>query len=666
MSSLPILLICGYLCIGAGVAWFFVSIFERKRILNDATKHMLEEMERHAMQLEIQRMGVLFNNLTMPLWLRDAELNIQHCNKAYTEVVSDTPLDSAELALIPELHRKSRDIAQKAYELQSEYTQEVHLVVGGKRVPYHLSERWVPTANVMIGMAQDISQQYEAREEIEAYRCAQEELLESSTSAIAVYDANMQLRYFNQSFVRLWRYDEKLLNTHPYFPDLLEDLRSRRMLPEQVNFKTYKQERIQVFSNLRESEEALHFLPDGRTIRSIAIPHALGGILFSYEDVTDRLALERSYNTLIAVQRETLDNLHEGVIVFGEDGCVRLSNPVFQKMWDLQAHDIDQGIHVRKVLEKMRPRLRFHDWADFTSDFISRAQSRQLHANRIERRDDMLFDWAMVPLPDGGTLITFLDVTDSAVVQRSLSEKNEALQTVDRLKTQFLTNISYELRSPLTSIMGFSEMLKQHYLGDLTEAQTEYVEGIYHSSRRLMLLINDILDLASIEAGYMTIDIHSFEVETLLHAALAQVSERVREHKITVNIVVEDAAKTMQADEARLRQVMGHVLNNAVKYSPEGGNITLGARATEGGTELYVHDEGEGISEEEQKAVFNAFYRGRSKSTSGMGLGLSMVKSLVQLHGGSVRISSIKGEGTEVVCFIPSCTVASIDGVNLH
>src|SRR5262249_47431273 len=159
---------------------------------------------------------------------------------------------------------------------------------------------------------------------------------------------------------------------------------------------------------------------------------------------------------------------------------------------------------------------------------IDDIQRRDLVGKQIERTDGKVLDWRKVPLPDGATLITYLDITDSTLVERSLRERNEALQEADRLKTEFLANVSYELRSPLTSISGFSEMLRQEYFGALSEKQKEYVDGIHQSSQHLMQLINDILDLASIEAGYMRLEVNDFDIYKTMKSMLALTQERAR------------------------------------------------------------------------------------------------------------------------------------------
>jgi signal transduction histidine kinase len=610
------------------------------------------EMENETLKSEVRRGSLLLNTTTELIWQRDKSLAITWCNLAYTKVVDEQGAEAN--AGVPELYSGARKMAEKAKETNQRQRERRHIVVDGERKLYQISEIPLPDGTV-VGFARDITELEKTQQEIERHMSAQSVFLESSTSAMAIFGRDMRLRSYNNAYTSLWKLDEGFLDSQPTYGEVLEVLREKRKLPEQANFKAFKEQRVRLFTDLLEPNEEFFYLPDGKTLRVVAIPHGEGGLMFAYEDVTDRLALERSYNTLIAVQSETLDNLHEGVIVFGENGRLRLFNPVFAYLWQLEESQLQDDIHISEVLELTRHLFRTEDWGLYKQGFIGRVQSRSLYATRLERTDGSVLNMSVVPLPDGGTLLTFTDITDSTLVEHSLREKNEALQAADRLKTEFLANVSYELRSPLTSISGFSEMLRQDYFGELTDRQREYVEGIHESSQHLMHLINDILDLASIEAGYMTLDIREVEVEQMLRSVLALLNERIKRFSIRAVLACPLDIGIMLADETRIRQVMFHLLSNAVKYSPEDGKVTIGAAREGTRIKLWVSDEGPGIDEAEQLAVFDKFHRGsqRSNSASGTGLGLSMVKSFIELHGGHVELTSAPGRGTTVTCYLP-------------
>lgn len=649
-------------CTLAMGAIFYVVWDETRRRFKGASNALQEQIQRLTQENEklkndLKSYSTILNMAPYPIWQRDASLGVRFYNLSYGEAVEDI-LDGSGT---PELDKKARSMARQAFESGQPVSDRRHIVVGGERRLYDITELPVPEEKITVGFAIDISELETLREDLARHVSAQDDLLESSASAMAIYGADMRLKSFNYAFAALWKLDELWLDTQPTYSEILELLREKRKLPEQANFQLFKQQQIKLFTGLIETHEEFFYLPDGKALRVIAIPHALGGILFAYEDVTDRLALERSYNTLIAVQRETLDNLHEGVAVFGEDGRLKLSNPGYLSLWHIDAEMARTEPHIKDIVDKCKTLYAFEEWETFKQRHIQNFQAREFLSQQLERTDGKVIDWRKVPLPDGATLITYLDITDTTVVERSLRERNEALQEADRLKTEFLANVSYELRSPLTSISGFSEMLRQEYFGTLSEKQKEYVEGIHQSSQHLMQLINDILDLASVEAGYMRLEVSKFDVNAMMKSVLSLIQERAKEFNLKVKFECPARIGKMTADETRIKQILFNLLSNAIKYSEAGYTVSLGAKeVSENDIMLWVSDEGQGIPLEEQEAVFSKFYKGKNQSMSrgktgqrsGTGLGLSIVKSFIELHGGKVVLHSEPGKGTRFECHL--------------
>jgi signal transduction histidine kinase len=630
-------------------------------VVGDREREFLRlQAENEKLKTDLKNYSTMLNMAPYPIWQRGGDLQVQFYNLSYSEAVEDIA-DKSESAETPELDKRMRAMARAAFETGKMVSEKRHIVVGGARKLYHIMEFPVPSEEMLVGFAIDISEMDNLKEDLNRHIAAQDDLLESSASAMAIYGGDMRLKSFNYAFVSLWKLDEVWLDTQPTYGELLEILREKRKLPEQANFQQFKQQQTKMFTDLIEPREEFFYLPDGKALRVIAIPHALGGILFAYEDVTDRLALERSYNTLIAVQRETLDHLHEGVAVLGEDGRLKLYNPGYLQLWNLDDDFAASEPHVRDIIDKCSHLFTHEDWPIFRARHIDDIQTREFRAKQIERSDGKVIDWRKVPLPDGATLITYLDITDSTVVERSLRERNEALQEADRLKTEFLANVSYELRSPLTSISGFSEMLSQEYFGTLSEKQKEYVDGIHQSSQHLMQLINDILDLASIEAGYMRLEVGGFDIYAMMKSVMSLTEQRAKEYNLKVKLECPVKIGKMLGDETRIKQILFNLLSNAIKYSEPGQTVTLGAK--ERGKDevvLWVADEGDGIPEEEHDAVFAKFYKGRNQDAaraktgqrSGTGLGLSIVKNFMELHGGHVELHSEPGRGARFECVL--------------
>src|SRR5260221_2769899 len=216
------------------------------------------------------------------------------------------------------------------------------------------------------------------------------------------------------------------------------------------------------------------------------------------------------------------------------------------------------------------------------------------------RGDGTAIEHSLVPLPDGATLLTYVDVTDRLRVETALRERNLALETADRLKTEFIANVSYELRTPLNTILGFAEILANQYFGELTPRQVEYSKGILESSHRLLSLINDILDLATIEAGYMALERTDVELHGLLANVLSLMRERTRNQQLTLVFDCPPTIGSIQADPRRIKQALFNLLSNACKYTPPHGTVTLATRREPDEIVITVSDTGVGIPEQDQ------------------------------------------------------------------
>lgn len=600
----------------------------------------------------------LVDALPLPVWRRDETLRLVYCNQAYAQAVGETPVKalSAAVELLGKTKAKAgREIARRALKSGAPEMEAHHVVVEGARRLLEISER--PAGDgTLVGHAVDSTEAGELRTELSRHVGAHAEVLENLGSAIAIFGPDMKLKFFNTSYARLWQLEESFLATEPDMSDILEALREGRRLPEHANFPEYKRTWIAKLKTLMDPIEDLQHLPDGTTLRSVISQHPFGGVLLTYEDVTDKLSLESSYNTLIEVQRETLDNLYEGVVVYGANGRLKLSNPAFARIWNLGAQLLESEPHVRQLIAETRVFFTVSDeaWEEIMETRVARATEPEARSGRRERADGTIIDWTLVPLPDGASLFTFQDVTDSIRVERALRERADAMETADRLKSEFVASISYELRTPLNAIVGFAEILEKQFFGELNERQLEYSRGIVESSEQLIALINDILDLATIEAGYLKLDVGAIDVRALMESVQKLSHERAYTQSIELKLECDKDAGSLVADARRLRQALFNLLSNAFKYTPEGGSVTLSAVRQESELRFSVADTGSGIEQEDLARVFGKFETGSGQSgQSGAGLGLSLVKSLIELHGGRVEIDSAPGSGTVVTCRIP-------------
>jgi signal transduction histidine kinase len=274
------------------------------------------------------------------------------------------------------------------------------------------------------------------------------------------------------------------------------------------------------------------------------------------------------------------------------------------------------------------------------------------------RKDDHVIDCASAPLPDGSTLLTFTDVTAGVNVERALTERNKALMDVQNLRDDFVHHVSYELRSPLTNIIGFIQLLAEGAVGSLNPKQQEYTGYVLKSSAALLAIINDILDLATIDKDAMELDLDDIDVDKTIKAAADGLQDRLAEMEIQLNIVITDGVGTFRADAKRIRQILFNLLSNAIGFSAPGQTISLAALRRGDEVIIKVSDQGRGIPPAILDRVFDRFQSNTIGSRHrGVGLGLSIVKAFVELHRGHVLIESAPGEGTVVTCIFPAKAV---------
>jgi signal transduction histidine kinase len=230
----------------------------------------------------------------------------------------------------------------------------------------------------------------------------------------------------------------------------------------------------------------------------------------------------------------------------------------------------------------------------------------------------------------------------------------EALETASQHKSEFLATMSHELRTPLNAIIGFSQVLKEQMYGDLNAKQADYVDDVLSSGQHLLNLINDILDLAKVEAGRMELQRATFALPGVLENAMSLVRERAIRQGVGLSTAIDPSVGLLEADERKVKQILFNLLSNAVKFTPGGGQVTLAASVVEDEVEISVRDTGVGINAEDQVRIFEEFYQvGPAKTQEGTGLGLALTKRLVELHHGRLSVESAPGIGSTFRVTLP-------------
>lgn len=596
---------------------------------------------------KIDMISSLFNIFPQPFWLRNENGRIIWSNAAYKAAAN--ALSQTEVDETAELFNQT--INSELAASPAVCGKEVFTNVHGDRKHFLISH--IAEDRGSAGIALDITVVDNLRNEVLRLNQGYSETLDLLATAVAVFDGNMKLIFYNQAFISLWPIETAFLETHPSHALILDRLREQERIAEQPDWRQWKEDLFSAYRTL-ETTQQIWNLPDGRTLRVFAYPHPQGGVTWLFENLTEKIDLETRFNTLIKMQGETLDHLSEGVVVFGTDGRVRLSNPAFIELWGLPHELAVEGTHIKKIENFCQPLVVEETWSDLLSSVTGFNDQRDAVHGRMDLKEGKTLDFSLVPLPEGQTMLTFVDVTANVNYARALYEKNEALEAADTIRTDFVKHVSYELRTPLTNIIGFTDLMRTPNFGHLNERQLEYINYIGSESVKLLNIVNDILDLATVDAGIMDLDISKVNTLEVVAAAIARIENDTIAKDVRVRTKFVEPLPDFYADSGRLRQVLINILTNAANFAPSGSTISFDLYTHNKSMVFSVHDEGCGIPESIMSSVFKPFSsHGHHGASGGAGLGLSIVKSFVELHGGVVQVETSEKTGTTITCQFP-------------
>jgi signal transduction histidine kinase len=606
----------------------------------------IEDASAHALKIAAS-LSQLLDQLPYPVWRRGGDLAIAWCNPAFAQIF-DMPVDRI-IGERREINAAAKALAKRAQRVGLAQSESQQLIVKGQRRLYDLTE--VPLADgSIIGFALDQTQLEESHAELTRHIAAHDDVLQALSTGIVIFGPDRRVKFFNSAFRELFNLDAQFLRQEPTIDQVLDKLRERRQIPEQADFRSFKQEWIRhVMSVIDPFEELMH-VPSGATYRMMAAPHPFGGVILTFEDVTDNLTLERNYNTLIEVQKETIDHLYEGIAVFGSDGRLKLHNPAFEQLWNLSLDVLRAQPHVAQIADAVKPYFESRpNWPDLRHRIITEVSDRELKNVRLERVDGKIIDIAAIPLADGGRLFKYTDVTDSINMERALTERNEALMAADRLKSEFIANVSYEFRTPLNAIIGYAELLARQYFGEMNERQLEYASAILDSAQNLILMIGDVIDVAAIEAGYIQLEPALVDIRQLVESISRLFQQRARSRNIDLVLEIPPDIGAIRADPQRLKQALGNLLSAAIGAAPGGRSIVVTAQRHADTMEIGVavrgapDDFGLDVGPDSDSAQARSSTRG---------LGVALARTLIELHGGHLTTES-SPHGRRIVSTLP-------------
>ena len=594
----------------------------------------------------------------MPMWFRAPDSRLRLVNSAYVKAVGAANASSVidgQTELIETVDGLSAaQIAEQARMKHLPIERIVSATVDGQRRTLRVSDLPLGEEGVA-GYAVDIEEMEEQARAFRAFREAQRSMLDQLSVGVAQFDAKRVLTFANQPFHRIFALPPSIRIDPPDFDRLLDLARDAHRVPEMRDFPAWRRELGGWFAAGAPKEDAWS-LSDGTHLRIVAQPMPDGGLVMVAEDLTEQLALSATRDTLLRTRTATFDSLFESLAVFAPDGRLQLWNRRFVADWGLEDEFLDAHPHIEALLEQVVGKLSKPAQGKAIGEVVRAATlDRRQQGGRVALADGRTLEFAGVPLPDGNGLLTVLDITDSQKAEDALRERNLALEEADTVKTRFLANMSYEFRTPLTSIGGFAELLESGAAGELSSQGKEYVAAILESVARLGEQIETVLDLSQSEAGLLPLDLTTVELFPFVTAIVRDRETAVANAGLTLDLRGDRSSGTIEADKRRLARAIGHIVDNAIAATAPGGKILVDLSRSKAGSRVVVSDNGIGMSMQEVARALDGY----KLSADGkvverrQGLGLPLARQLIEAHGGKLKLVSEKGVGTTVSIVLP-------------
>ncbi len=639
---------------GSVILWIFDATETQTEL-----EHLRSERD-EAMDAFVALAG-LIEAAPFPMWFRGPNMQLQLVNQAY---VLATGADEAERVIAEAIELVEPIAGQSA--MQTAQLAANHSEISSRSIPVtmHGERRMTRVVDVPLGEAGvagyaiDIQEVENARADHRRFVDAQRDMLDRTSAAVAQFGPDRQIRFTNQTFRSFFGLDPQWLAENGEFDRLLEKLRETGKTPAVRDYPAWRDDRRNWFSAAGVQEESWVLL-DGTHLRVVAQPTPDGGLLLLIEDRTEQAQLSRSNDTLLRVRTAMFDNLFEAIGVFQADGRLHLWNRRFRDIWSFDDELLAGHPRVDELLAGVAHLLLKPEQASLIQELVRAATiDRRQRSGRVRFSDGRHFEFAAIPLPDGNALFTMLDVSDSRRMELALKERNQALEDADRVKSDFLSKMSYDLRTPLTSIGGFAEMLAGGYAGEMPEAAQPYVNGIIDSVRDLGHHIDNVLDLSQSEAGTLPLDLVSVNLADLVRDAVGLASRSGQSAGVDIALQLESGLGSIEGDSRRLRQILDHLIGNAVRYTNAarraGGRVLVHADGDAHHARIVVSDNGPGIDPDRQNSLFEINARPANEDIeSGKGLGLPLARQLVEMHGGTLELVSELGTGTMLTVTLP-------------
>lgn len=563
--------------------------------IEDATEKNKKRQKEEVTHVQALKENIIISNITnnipMALWHRNSQGRIDYCNETYASALecSAAKIKTENLELFSKNDIDLHDLSEQALTNHQPSISRQHAVIQGSRRLVEIGIHPISETFSTIGYALDISETDDLSSKLSSTTSAYHEIFNTISIPIAVFDERKNLNYYNTAYAKLFDFKESFLEQNITFADILDDLRHRKKIPEHANFKEYKRKRAELFHNVIKPVEEFVDLPNEDTLRVRIAPYPLGGLIFVYENITDQLNLERGVNTLLAVQKETINHLYEALIVIEKNGKIQFLNNAMEKLFNISSAKIlvNKPFHSWTSIFKdfFLDETQHTNWTEYLSTlFINRHPINE----RLFLLNDLVVNWFYTPLPDGSHMLGFLNVSEEWNHERQLKAHSLNLEKKNTLKQNYINQVTHELQKPLENIIGFSNSLNQQLFGKLNEKQLNYCQLIENNTENVKFLIDDVLCLIGLDQYSLTIDPQPFVLQNMLDSLQGMIEPIFQEKGIDFTITNKSRTTKIKGSEKHLKQALFAIIKDLTVYTPESATIDINVKSNKSDKKVTI------------------------------------------------------------------------------
>ncbi|MBQ3944063.1 MAG: PAS-domain containing protein [Alphaproteobacteria bacterium] len=610
--------------------------------------------QKSASKIDASELDKILDFLPVYVWQKNRNLQVTYCNEAYAKALeaSKDYVIANNVKLIS-ASRRGVYVDQSLYSTKPKKNTE-HVVINGSRRLLSIEETPFTKDGKSTGVAIDITDKEEIETNFRNYQKHTEEVFNNISVPVAIFDANTILVFANQAIIRMFSVAEVDIYKNYKFADIMNYLLTRGSIIASEDILKYKAKAKELFQEVIEPHCTTIHLTNGNVLSVTITPNHSGGLVFVFEDITDKVQLERKVNSVSSIYRKTLDAFSEGAIILESDSKIKIANKVALDLWRREKIEAYIGDFFQNSSQLLTADSKIQLMG---TSLLAMISERVAFSKQLQFLSGETIRCEYMPLPDGLGIMRFVNISDTVNLTKTIEEKKVITEQIDRLKSNLISNISHEMHASIQTIAGFADILCNKYFGELSGQQMEYCYGISNAIKNLSDTIDAVIELANMEAGQMKLSYADARLLKIIQTAISLVNDVAKKQNISISTNFEDPEFDVYLDEKSITKALFYLINHSMQELSSGNkiNILVTINNDQGDFEIAIKDDGTLLPADEleniqQGLADNSKYNYLEHS---LDFGLALANNIVRLHKGALDVQSDEASGNVVICKLP-------------